>query len=43
LPQYGLVESTERGEDFADWIQEHVVPYVNVGMLFVHILYVLAA
>jgi N-acetylated-alpha-linked acidic dipeptidase len=43
LSQYGLVGSTEWGEDFADWIQEHVVSYVNVGTLFVHIVYVLSA
>jgi N-acetylated-alpha-linked acidic dipeptidase len=43
LSQYGLVGSTEWGEDFADWIQEHVVSYVNVGTLFVHIMYVLSA
>ena len=29
--QYGLVGSTEWGEDFADWIQEHVVAYLNLG------------
>lgn len=43
LPQYGLIGSTEWGEDFADWIQEHVISYVNVGMLFVFIVYVLSA
>ncbi|KAG1854106.1 Zn-dependent exopeptidase [Suillus tomentosus] len=30
--EYGLVGSTEWGEDFADWIQEHVVSYVNVDV-----------
>lgn len=30
--QYGLIGSTEWGEDFADWIQEHVVAYLNLGM-----------
>jgi N-acetylated-alpha-linked acidic dipeptidase len=29
--QYGLVGSTEWGEDFADWIQKHVVAYLNLG------------
>lgn len=29
--KYGLVGSTEFGEDFADWIQKHVVTYLNVG------------
>lgn len=29
--QYGLMGSTEWGEDFADWIQEHVVAYLNLG------------
>ena len=29
--QYGLIGSTEWGEDFADWIQEHVVAYLNLG------------
>lgn len=29
--QYGLVGSTEWGEDFVDWIQEHVVAYLNLG------------
>jgi len=28
--EYGLIGSTEWGEDFADWIQEHVVAYVNL-------------
>ncbi|KAF9247405.1 hypothetical protein BU15DRAFT_84904 [Melanogaster broomeanus] len=28
--EYGLVGSTEWGEDFADWIREHVVAYVNM-------------
>ena len=32
-PQYGLVGSTEWGEDFAGWIQEHVVAYLNLGKL----------
>ncbi|KAF8342316.1 uncharacterized protein EI90DRAFT_2988837 [Cantharellus anzutake] len=27
--EYGLVGSTEWGEDFADWLQEHVVAYLN--------------
>lgn len=30
--QYGLIGSTEWGEDFAQWIQAHAVSYVNVGM-----------
>ena len=29
--QYGLIGSTEWGEDFAPWIQEHVVTYLNLG------------
>ena len=29
--EYGLVGSTEWGEDFADWIQKHVVAYLNLG------------
>ncbi|EPQ59132.1 Zn-dependent exopeptidase [Gloeophyllum trabeum ATCC 11539] len=28
--EYGLIGSTEWGEDFADWIQEHVVTYLNL-------------
>ncbi|CCM04880.1 uncharacterized protein FIBRA_07074 [Fibroporia radiculosa] len=28
--EYGLIGSTEWGEDFADWIDEHVVAYVNL-------------
>jgi len=31
--QYGLIGSTEWGEDFADWIQEHAVAYLNLGLL----------
>jgi N-acetylated-alpha-linked acidic dipeptidase len=27
-----LVGSTEWGEDFTDWIREHVVAYINIGM-----------
>ncbi|KAF8833188.1 Zn-dependent exopeptidase [Paxillus ammoniavirescens] len=30
--EYGLVGSTEWGEDFADWIQAHAVSYVNVDV-----------
>lgn len=30
--KYGLVGSTEWGEDFTDWIREHVVAYINLGM-----------
>ncbi|KAG2069015.1 Zn-dependent exopeptidase [Suillus decipiens] len=30
--EYGLIGSTEWGEDFADWIQEHVVSYINVDV-----------
>ncbi|SRR6266403_1553007 len=30
LSQYGLIGSTEWGEDFAEWIQEYVVAYVNL-------------
>ncbi|KAF8842762.1 Zn-dependent exopeptidase [Paxillus ammoniavirescens] len=28
--EYGLIGSTEWGEDFAEWIKEHVVAYVNL-------------
>ncbi|KAH9045256.1 Zn-dependent exopeptidase [Lactarius pseudohatsudake] len=28
--EYGLIGSTEWGEDFPEWIQEHVVAYVNL-------------
>ncbi|EGO27668.1 hypothetical protein SERLADRAFT_360310 [Serpula lacrymans var. lacrymans S7.9] len=28
--EYGLIGSTEWGEDFADWINKHVVAYVNI-------------
>lgn len=31
LHKYGLVGSTEWGEDFPEWISEHVVAYVNMG------------
>ncbi|KAH7344942.1 Zn-dependent exopeptidase [Rhizoctonia solani] len=30
--EYGLIGSTEWGEDFAAWIQEHVVAYLNVDV-----------
>jgi N-acetylated-alpha-linked acidic dipeptidase len=30
-PQYGLIGSSEYGEDFADWLKEHVVAYLNLG------------
>lgn len=29
--QYGLIGSTEWGEDFPDWIDAHVVAYLNLG------------
>ena len=32
--QYGLIGSTEWGEDFVDWIDEHVVAYLNLGIYF---------
>ena len=32
--EYGLIGSTEWGEDFHQWIKEHVVAYVNVGACF---------
>ena len=32
LLQYGLIGSTEWGEDFLDWIDEHVVAYLNLGI-----------
>ncbi|KAI0939157.1 hypothetical protein AcV5_000651 [Taiwanofungus camphoratus] len=28
--EYGLIGSTEWGEDFADWIERHVVAYLNL-------------
>ncbi|EIW82081.1 Zn-dependent exopeptidase [Coniophora puteana RWD-64-598 SS2] len=28
--EYGLIGSTEYGEDFEDWINEHVVAYINI-------------
>jgi N-acetylated-alpha-linked acidic dipeptidase len=36
--QYALIGSTEWGEDFADWIDAHVVAYFNLGedFLFWH-------
>ena len=30
--QYGLIGSTEYGEDFPEWIRQNVVSYLNVGM-----------
>ncbi|KAF9265384.1 Zn-dependent exopeptidase [Marasmius fiardii PR-910] len=30
--EHGLVGSTEYGEDFADWISEHAVAYINVDV-----------
>ncbi|KAG9317371.1 hypothetical protein JVU11DRAFT_1570 [Chiua virens] len=30
--EYGLIGSTEWGEDFAEWIQAHAVSYVNVDV-----------
>ncbi|KAJ3997951.1 Zn-dependent exopeptidase [Lentinula boryana] len=30
--EYGLVGSTEYGEDFAEWISEHAVAYLNVDV-----------
>ncbi|KAF8138373.1 Zn-dependent exopeptidase, partial [Boletus edulis] len=30
--EYGLIGSTEWGEDFAQWIQSHAVSYVNVDV-----------
>ncbi|EJT97553.1 Zn-dependent exopeptidase [Dacryopinax primogenitus] len=30
--EYGLIGSTEWGEDFASWIEEHVVAYLNVDV-----------
>ncbi|KAG8683917.1 hypothetical protein FRC09_015726 [Ceratobasidium sp. 395] len=30
--EYGLIGSTEWGEDFGDWIQENVVAYLNVDV-----------
>ena len=29
--QYGLIGSTEWGEDFEEWIAKHVVAYLNLG------------
>ena len=31
--EYGLVGSTEWGEDFSDWINENVVAYFNLGAI----------
>lgn len=31
--QYGLVGSTEYGEDYAEWIKKHLFAYLNVGKL----------
>ncbi|KAF9006517.1 Zn-dependent exopeptidase [Cyathus striatus] len=28
--EYGLIGSTEWGEDFGDWIEDHVVAYINL-------------
>ena len=28
--EYGLIGSTEYGEDFKDWLNEHVVAYINI-------------
>jgi hypothetical protein len=33
-PQYGLIGSTEWGEDFPEFIDKHVVAYLNIGVLF---------
>lgn len=30
--EYALIGSTEYGEDFADWISEHAVAYINVDV-----------
>lgn len=30
--EYGLIGSTEFGEDFSKWLQEHVVAYLNVDV-----------
>ncbi|GAA5854899.1 hypothetical protein JCM9279_000191 [Rhodotorula babjevae] len=30
--EYGLIGSTEFGEDFPEWLQEHVVAYLNVDV-----------
>jgi N-acetylated-alpha-linked acidic dipeptidase len=30
--EYGLIGSTEFGEDFPEWIQKHVVTYLNVDV-----------
>jgi N-acetylated-alpha-linked acidic dipeptidase len=32
--EYGLIGSTEWGEDFHGWVKEHVVAYINVGACF---------
>lgn len=29
--EYGLIGSTEWGEDFASWLKAHAVAYLNVG------------
>jgi len=30
--RYGLIGSTEFGEDFSQWLQNHVVAYLNVDV-----------
>ena len=32
LCQYGLIGSTEYGEDFADWLAKYAVAYINVDV-----------
>lgn len=34
--QYGLIGSTEWGEDFPEFIDQHVVAYVNLGKTEIH-------
>ncbi|GAA5982736.1 hypothetical protein JCM10908_006765 [Rhodotorula pacifica] len=41
--EFGLIGSTEFGEDFADWLQRHVVAYLNVDVSVSGSVYDLAA
>ncbi|GAA5871387.1 hypothetical protein JCM3774_005586 [Rhodotorula dairenensis] len=41
--EFGLIGSTEFGEDFSDWLQHHVVAYLNVDVSVAGSVYDLAA
>lgn len=32
MHRYGLIGSTEFGEDFTDWLKDNVVAYLNVDV-----------